>query len=102
MTAEEILLALLQSTIPCPHVCNNLPPYTDTGSDIKSGLLISNYENVQGYIYTVSGDTPCTVEYIDKYGNNTTLNQTGGPSNICVKKVINNTCSTFIKGNACF
>ena len=101
-TTEELLSALLQSQTPCPDICNNEPPYTTTTSSIQSGLLISGYENIQGYSYTVSGTTPCTVEYINKDGYTTILNQTGSASTICVKKIISNDCSTFIKGSACF
>lgn len=101
-TTEELLSALLQSQTPCPDICDNVSPYNTGVNSIQSGLLISGYENTQGYLYTVSGSTPCTVQYIDKYGYTTTLNQTtGSTTEICVKKVIANTC-TMIKGNACF
>ena len=102
-TTEELLAMILQTITPCPDICDNQPPYIVGPSDIHSGLLISGYENVQGYSYTVSGSTPCIVQYIDKYGYTTTLDQsTGSTSSICIKKLISNNCSTFIKGNACF
>lgn len=102
-TTEQLLSAILQAITPCPDICDNQPPYTIGPSDIRTGLLISGYENVQGYSYTVSGSTPCIVQYIDKYGYTAALSQgTGSTSTICIKKVINNTCSTFIKGDACF
>ena len=102
-TTEELLSALLQSQTPCPDICNNESPYNTGVNSIQSGLLISGYENVQGYLYTVSGTSACVVQYIDKYGYTTTLNQvTGSTTEICVKKVISNTCSTFVKGSACF
>ena len=101
-TTEQLLSALLQSKKPCPDICNNVPPYTTTASNIHSGLVISGYENVQGYNYTVSGGTPCTVQYIDKYGNTNTLNQTGAASTICAKQILSNTCTILTKGSACF
>ena len=102
-TTEELLSAILQAITPCPDICDNQPPYTTTASNIQSGLVISGYENVQGYSYTVSGSTPCIVQYIDKYGYTKQLGLiTGATAEICVKKVISNTCSTFNKGNACF
>jgi len=101
-TTEELLSALLQSQTPCPDICNNEPPYNNGVNSIQSGLLISGYENVQGYSYTVSGSS-CSVQYIDKYGYTSTLDvTTTGTTEICIKKVISNTCGIFIKGNACF
>jgi len=102
-TTEELLSEILQAITPCPDICDNVSPYTVGASDIRSGLLISGYENVQGYSYQVSGTTSCIVQYVDKYGYTNTLNQTtGSTSTICVKKLISSTCSTTIKGNACF
>ena len=102
-TTEELLSAILQAITPCPDICDNQPPYTTNSSNVNSGLIISGYENVQGYSYTISGLTVCTVQYIDKYGDTITLNQnTGSTNTICIKKLISSDCSTTIKGNACF
>ena len=101
-TTEQLLSEILQAITPCPEICDSQPPYTTTASNIISGLVIPDYGNLQGYNYTVSGGTPCVVQYIDNSGNANTLNQTGTPSSICAKKVISNTCGTFIKGDACF
>jgi hypothetical protein len=102
-TTEELLSAILQAITPCPDICDNQSPYTAGTSDIHSGWLISGYENMQGYNYLISGATPCLIQYIDKGGNLTELSPTtGSTGSICAKKIISNTCSTLIKGSACF